>query len=136
MTDDSRTTNFEGDAGPPLPDFTTNVNIATISPALGIPRPQNQQPDYLDYDPKGRGVTTVMFANAGSSYLIGILGGGLYGFREGLTNTPNSRFKVKVNSVLNQCGKYGSRAGNSFGVLSILYSLYEGAADHVSSFVY
>lgn len=119
---------FEGDAGPPLPDFTTNVNLTTISPALGIAR--QQQPDYLDYDQKGRGVMVTMFANTGASYLMGIGFGGLYGLKEGLANTPSSRFKVKLNSVLNHCGKYGSRAGNVLGVVSIMYSLYEGAADH------
>lgn len=123
------TKSFEGDAGPPLPDFTTNVNLSTVSPALGIARPLNQQPDYLDYDQKGRGVMVTMFANTGTSYLLGIGGGGLYGLREGLANTPSSRFKVKLNSVLNHCGKYGSRAGNIFGAVSIMYSLYEGLAD-------
>jgi len=121
---------FEGDAGPPLPDFTANVNLSTISPALGIPRPQNQQPDYLDYDQKGRGVVVTMFANTGASYLIGTVGGGVYGLKEGLMSTPSSRFRVKLNSVLNHCGKYGSRTGNVFGAVSILYSLYEGGADH------
>jgi len=69
-------------------------------------------------------------ANTGVSYLIGIAGGGVYGLREGLSNTPSNRFRVKLNSVLNQCSRRGSRAGNMLGVLSVVYSLYEGAADH------
>ena len=65
-----------------------------------------------------------------SQVLGGIVAGGVYGLREGLLHTPSSRFKVKLNSVLNHCGRHGSRAGNVLGVASIMYSLYEGLADH------
>uniref|UniRef100_A0A6U3NTN9 Mitochondrial import inner membrane translocase subunit TIM23 n=1 Tax=Ditylum brightwellii TaxID=49249 RepID=A0A6U3NTN9_9STRA len=123
---------FEGDAGAPLPDFSAaNINLTTVAPALGVPRSFDEQPDYLEYDQKGRGVVVTMFANTGMSYLLGIGFGGVYGLREGLANTPSSRFKVKVNSVLNHCGKHGSRLGNTLGVLSIMYSLYEWAGDQL-----
>ena len=123
---------FEGDAGKPLPDFRANqISLDTIAPALGV-QSQQAQPDYLDYDQKGRGVVTTMFANAGVAYLMGICGGGVYGFQKGLTSTPSSKFKVQVNSILNHCGRYGSKAGNTFGVFAVLYSLYEGLGDYVS----
>jgi import inner membrane translocase subunit TIM23 len=123
---------FEGDAGAPLPSFnTSNIRLSTIAPALGVPSRLEAQPDYLDYDVKGRGVVTTMFANTGVSYLFGIFAGGLYGLREGLIHTPSHRFRVKLNSVLNHCSRHGSRVGNLLGVLSVYYSLYEGAADHV-----
>lgn len=123
---------FEGDAGAPLPNFSTGqIRLDTVAPALGVG--STQQPDYLDYDQKGRGVVVTMFANGGVSYLIGIAGGGLYGFQKGLTTTPSSKFRVQVNSILNHCGRYGSRAGNTLGVFSILYSLYEGIGDQVSA---
>ena len=63
-----------------------------------------------------------MFANTGLSYLLGIFGGGICGLNEGLKNTPSYKFKVKVNSVLNNCSRHGSRIGNVAGVLSICYS--------------
>lgn len=117
------------DAGAPLPSFdASSIKLTTVAPALGVPT--QQQPDYLDYDTKGRGVVVTMFANTGVSYLMGIVAGGVYGLREGLLHTPSSRFKVKLNSVLNHCGRHGSRAGNVLGVASIMYSLYEGLADH------
>ena len=72
-----------------------------------------------------------MFANTGMSYLIGIGGGGIYGLTRGLTSTPSTKFKVQLNSILNHCGRYGSKAGNTLGVISVLYSLYEGLGDHV-----
>lgn len=119
---------FEGDAGAPLPDFSApNIDIRTVAPALGVS--VNRQPDYLDYDQKGRGVVVSMFANSGVAYMLGTFGGGLYGLREGVRHSPSSRFRVKLNSILNHCGRYGSRWGNSLGVVAILYSIYEGAAD-------
>jgi hypothetical protein len=118
------------DMGAPLPDFSTrNLQLRTIAPALGVP---STTPDYLDYDPKGRGIVVNMFANAGMSYLMGIGAGGVYGIQQGLAATPSPRFRVKLNSVLNHAGRHGSRLGNTLGVFSVLYSLYEGLADHVS----
>uniref|UniRef100_A0A7S1Y156 Mitochondrial import inner membrane translocase subunit TIM23 n=1 Tax=Grammatophora oceanica TaxID=210454 RepID=A0A7S1Y156_9STRA len=119
---------FEGDAGAPLPDFSTaNISLGTVAPALGVP---TQQPDYLDYDQKGRGIIVTMFANAGMSYLMGTFAGGAYGLREGFLHSPSQRFRVKLNSILNHCGRHGSRWGNALGVVSILYSIYEGTADN------
>ena len=122
---------FEGDAGAPLPDFSSarNIQLQTVAPALGVP---TRQPDYLDYDQKGRGVVVTMFANAGICYLTGIAGGGAYGVYEGLRKTPSPKFKVKLNSVLNQSGRLGALYGNMFGSAAVLYSLYQGVCDHVS----
>lgn len=72
-----------------------------------------------------------MFTNSGISYMLGVTIGGLYGLKEGLAKTPSSRWKVKLNSVLNHCGRHGSTLGNMMGSTAILYSLYEGLADTV-----
>jgi hypothetical protein len=129
----------------PLPDFNaSNIRLSTVAPAFGIPSsslsagpgsahlPSGRQPDYLDYDQEGRGIVSTMFTNSGISYLLGVSLGGLYGLREGLYRTPSSRWKVKLNSVLNHCGRHGSGLGNMMGSTAILYSLYEGVADTVS----
>ena len=127
----NRRREFEGDAGAPMPNLSApGIHLSTVAPALGVPT--NRQPDYLDYDQKGRGIVVTMFANAGMSYCLGIGLGGAYGIREGMIRSPSSRARVKLNSVLNHSGRFGSRVGNALGVVSILYSLYEGAADHVS----
>ena len=121
----------QDDTGAPLPDFTArNISIDTVAPAFGI-QSQTAQPDYLDYDQKGRGVVVTMFANAGMAYLMGITGGGFYGLRKGIASTPSTKLRVQINSVLNHCGRYGSKAGNTLGVFAVLYSLYEGLGDHV-----
>lgn len=124
---------FEGDAGAPLPDFSgaRNISLTTVAPALGVRQQGQAQPDYLDFDQKGRGVVVTMFANAGMCYLVGIGGGGLYGLQRGIASTPSSKFKVQVNSVLNNAGRYGSRYGNTLGVFAVLYSIYEGLGDQL-----
>mmetsp|Transcript_33010 Transcript_33010/g.76056 ORF Transcript_33010/g.76056 Transcript_33010/m.76056 type:complete len:140 (+) Transcript_33010:500-919(+) len=66
-----------------------------------------------------------MFANTGASYVIATFIGGAMGLRSGLAATPNSRMRVKLNSVLNHCSKIGSKSGNAVGVLSLVYTLYE-----------
>ena len=122
-------TGDDNDVGAPLPDFrTTGLQLKTVAPAFGV---ATQQPDYLDYDPKGRGIIVTMFANSGVAYLMGIAGGGIYGLRSGLAATPSNRFRVQLNSVLNHSGRYGSRAGNTLGVFAIFYSFFEGIADQV-----
>ena len=126
---------FEGDAGAPLPDFSgaSSISLTTVAPALGVRKQGQAQPDYLDFDQKGRGTVVTMFANSGMCYLTGIAGGGLYGLQKGLASTTSSKFKVKVNSILNNAGRYGSRAGNGLGVFAVMYSLYEGLGDNVSN---
>ena len=125
----------------PLPDFNASrIQLSTVAPAFGISSSSlrspsstthHRQPDYLDYDQKGRGIVSTMFTNSGISYMLGVTIGGFYGLREGLAKTPSSRWKVKLNSVLNHCGRHGSTLGNMMGSTAILYSLYEGLADTV-----
>lgn len=125
--------NDDSSVGSPLPNFNAaGIQLQTIAPALGVSN-NNAAPDYLDYDKGGRGVMVTLFANSGVAYLMGITGGGLYGLREGLASTPSNRFRVQLNSVLNHCGRHGSRVGNTMGVFAVLYSLYEGLADYVRS---
>ena len=125
------------DAGAPMPDFrANNIQLLTVAPALGVTGGVGgsayNKPDYLEYDASGRGIMVTMFANTGLSYMLGIAGGGVYGLRQGLATTPSNRFRVQLNSVLNHCGRHGSRAGNAMGVFAVLYSLFEGVDDYVS----
>ena len=71
------------------------------------------------------------------SYLGGIGFGGMYGLLHGLRHSPSRRFKVRMNSVLNGAGKYGSRAGNGLGIIAMLYTSFECLADRfeVESYV-
>lgn len=128
----SKEIDFSKDEGAsrPVPSFdASQIKLTTIAPALGVA--DDNTPDYLEYNAQGRGFMTTMFANAGVSYGLGTIGGGLYGLNEGLQNTPSHRFRVKLNSVLNHCSRHGSRVGNMAGCLSIFYSFYEWTSDQL-----
>lgn len=88
-------------------------------------------PDCLAYNMKGRSLSEKVEYNAGSSYLLGIDAGGAYGFVEGLRNAPSSKFKIYFNSVLNACGKRGSKLGNALGELALIYYFSEGFSDWI-----
>jgi len=133
------TDKYNGDAGPPLPNFNSSgINIGTVAPALGLnaaalgapPLARNSQADYIEYEQGGRGLHITMFSNAGLSYLIGGSVGSIYGFKEGLAKAPSSRFRVRLNALLNSCGKNGGRMANRLGSLSVIYTLYEGLGDN------
>eukprot|EP00924_Labyrinthula_sp_SR-Ha-C_P016011 snap_masked-scaffold_4-processed-gene-16.43-mRNA-1 protein AED:0.08 eAED:0.08 QI:0/-1/0/1/-1/1/1/0/205 len=97
------------------------INPQTLSP--GYASSSVPEPDYLNYDIKGRGWTEKTFLNVGTTYLSGILLGGAYGFFEGLSTSPSNKFKIRLNSVLNACGRRGSRVGNAIGSLALMFSL-------------
>lgn len=87
-----------------------------MAPLYGVTN-EDQEPDYLDYDIKGRGTVEKMFLYSGSAYLTGILSGGVLGGRMGWKAAPSPRFWIRVNSVMNGAGKYGSKWGNNTGVI-------------------
>lgn len=136
-----------------------------MAPLYGVT--SDEEPDYLDYDIKGRGTLEKMFLYSGSSYLTGrcaamlrfcffgvecvgvaalghisltlpllcvpgshpcmhthsqrpcagILSGGVLGGRMGYKAAPSPRFWIRLNSVMNGAGKYGSKWGNNLGVI-------------------
>ena len=113
-------------APPPSLPSLDGLSLRTVAPSLGV---STEEPDYLDYDIKGRGVWDRTVASTGWGYFMGTIGGGVYGLKTGYATVPNSRFKVRLNSLLNHSGRYGSRVGNAIGCVALLYSLYEGMAD-------
>jgi import inner membrane translocase subunit TIM23 len=105
-----------------------NVDLRTVAPLYGVA--SEEEPDYLDYDIKGRGTVERMFLYSGSSYLTGILTGGILGGRTGWKTAPSPRFWLRLNSVMNGAGKLGSKWGNNAGVFALMYSLSESLLDH------
>uniref|UniRef100_A0A6S8GC44 Mitochondrial import inner membrane translocase subunit TIM23 n=1 Tax=Aplanochytrium stocchinoi TaxID=215587 RepID=A0A6S8GC44_9STRA len=104
------------------------LGLNSIDPKALNPMIQGNGPEYLQYDTKGRGYTEKTFYNCGTMYLLGIVGGGTYGFFEGLRSSPSNKFKIRLNTVLNKCGRRGSRAGNALGALALMYSLFDALA--------
>ena len=85
--------------------------------------------DYLDYDIKGRPTHERMFGYAGSMFLTGLTTGGIYGAQQGLRNAPSPKFWIRLNSLMNGAGKYGSKWGNNLGMISLLYAFNESMAE-------
>ena len=104
-----------------------DIHLGTLAPMVGLSA--GDEPDYLDYDIKGRGFFEKMFWHCGASYLLGMGAGGVYGASVGLRQAPSPLMRVRVNAVMNGCSKFGSRAGNGFGVLALYYTGFEWLAD-------
>ena len=76
-----------------------DIDISTIAPALGVRG--SSEPDYLDYDIKGRGYFEQMFFNSGTGFLVGMGVGGLYGAGTGYRAAPHAVWRVRLNSMMN-----------------------------------
>jgi len=106
------------------------VNPALVGPLFGVPS-QVQGPEYLEYNISGRSWAQRMFYNTGTLYILGIVAGGSFGFVEGFRSAPSTKFNIRLNSILNKCGRRGSRLGNALGSVAFLYSLVEGAGEQM-----
>jgi len=108
-----------------------SIDPATLSPMFGGTmhggRSGAIQPEYLYYEPKSW--IERMFYNSGSAYLIGIGTGGTYGVINGLQSSPSPKFKIRVNTILNKSGRFGSRFGNALGAVAMMYSCFEAVFD-------
>lgn len=64
-----------------------------------------------------------MLYGCGATYLAGLCGGGIYGFAKGWTKpAPVLNYKLRLNRALNTSTRYGPWAGNSMGVLGLMYT--------------
>ena len=68
---------------PPLPSLPSfdNIDLHRIA----------DEPDYLEYDQKGRSSWEKTVFNTGASYLMGTIGGALYGVKTGALSVPGER---------------------------------------------
>lgn len=70
-----------------------------------------------------RSFTDDLCYSTGTTYLLGLSTGGLWGFTEGLRKTPpTAPPKIKLNSVLNHITRRGPFLGNNAGVLALAYT--------------
>ena len=87
-----------------------------------------------DTGKKHRGWSENLTFITGVTYAFGAAAGGAYGAYQGYTARPEGvadSSKLRVNRVLNQGGKLGRNAGNSCGVLGLLYSGLDSFAGSV-----
>ncbi|WRT65101.1 uncharacterized protein IL334_002043 [Kwoniella shivajii] len=78
-----------------------------------------------------RGWTDDLCVGTGTTYLSGLLIGGMWGAKEGLGRPlgNNPSMKLRINSILNGCTRRGSFTGNSLGVLAIFYNIANSSLD-------
>lgn len=64
----------------------------------------------------------------GSTYLVGLATGGLWGLFDGLRNPQGSGSRrLRINCILNACTARGPFMGNSLGIVALLYNGLHGA---------
>lgn len=100
-------------------------SIPTVTPET------SQQLEYLfedEYAPNGPSWGARICYGTGSTYLLGLGTGGLWGLVDGLRNPQGlgSR-RLRVNCILNGCTARGPFVGNSLGIVALMYNLVHGA---------
>lgn len=79
-----------------------------------------------------RGWTDDLCYGTGTSYLGGLVVGGVLGLREGVKRplgVDSPTMRLRVNAVLNQVTRSGTFLGNSAGVIAMTYNLFDAAID-------
>lgn len=100
-------------------------SIPTVSPST------RGELEYLfedEYVPNGPSWGARICYGTGSTYLVGLTAGGLWGLADGLRN-PQGRGsrRLRINCILNACTARGPFLGNSLGIVALLYNGLNGA---------
>ena len=90
------------------------------------------EPDFVNYNAKGRDVMSRTFQITGLMWLGGFGGGGLLGAVEGFRGAANPSFKIRMNAVLNQFSKRGSKTGNALAVLACIHTAASWGIDELN----
>ena len=72
-------------------------------------------------------MSDVMFFGIGSSYITGLVGGGIWGVVEHTQTFDKSSKLLRRNHLLNSITKRGTFVGNSLATLALLYTAGTGA---------
>lgn len=99
--------------------------IPTVSPST------RNQLEYLfedEYVSTGPSWGARVCYGTGSTYLVGLATGGLWGLLDGLRNPQgNGSRRLRINCILNACTARGPFLGNSLGIVALLYNGIHGA---------
>lgn len=100
-------------------------SIPTVSPST------RDQLEYLfedEYVSNGPSWGARVCYGTGSTYLVGLGTGGLWGLFDGLRNPQGSGSRrLRINCILNACTARGPFLGNSLGIVALLYNGLHGA---------
>jgi inner membrane translocase subunit Tim23 len=127
--EESNNTNSRGTNSSLLSSLLSSVKlgpaIPTVSPAT------RDQLEYLfddEYVSNGPSWGARICYGTGSTYLVGLGAGGLWGLLDGLRNPQGSGSRrLRINCILNACTARGPFLGNSLGIVALLYNGIHGA---------
>ncbi|VEU21002.1 DEKNAAC101995 [Brettanomyces naardenensis] len=131
----------------------SDFDPSKLHPLAGL----DKEIEYLDLDDEklntiqgssngilpSRGWGDDMCYGTGAVYVLGLGFGGLQGLNEGFKHLPQPKldpvtnslrpvpFKLKLNTVLNQVTKFGPHAGNTAGVMAIMYNIIDSSLDNI-----
>lgn len=92
-----------------------------------------KQPTYLETDVAvGRDAWSRTFYNTGAAYGSCLILGSVYGGIMGLRNSPSRRWKIRLNSVLNEASNRGARISNSAGVVALMYTMLKTGVEYTT----
>jgi import inner membrane translocase subunit TIM23 len=69
--------------------------------------------------------------NSGRAYLLGLVVGGSYGLYEGMRDSAGQIRRLRINAVLNATSRHGPMLGNQLGVIGMMYSGIDAAAEAI-----
>ncbi|PWN50728.1 Tim17-domain-containing protein [Violaceomyces palustris] len=120
------------------PSFDPSV----LHPLAGLGKDELEYLDITDNQPStlegartalpSRGWSDDLCYGTGTTYLSGLMIGGMLGAKEGLSRPlgiDNPTFRLRLNAVLNQVTRRGSFFGNSAGVVALIYNLVDASID-------
>lgn len=103
---------------PVLPTIPSgSIDLGSIAPVFGVAGYDDDSADYLDYNKAGRPFMEQLSGTCGSAYFTGIIGGGTLGAAQGFVRSPSTKFKIRMNALMNGAALRGSKAGNALGCL-------------------
>lgn len=120
------------------------LDLGSLSPLAGLGKDDLEYLDLTDGAPSSmegartavpsRGWSDDLCYGTGTTYLSGLMIGGLLGAREGFfrpLGVDNPTFRLRLNAVLNQVTRRGAFFGNSAGVVALIYNLVDASIDGV-----
>ncbi|KAJ5237103.1 hypothetical protein N7489_007194 [Penicillium chrysogenum] len=140
--------------GPDAFDPSTAQDATSFLSEVAIPDPSRLHPlaglnqdalDYLSLDDTAldelpgsrsvlpsRGWSDDLCYGAGTTYLVALTTGGVWGLVEGLKKTPPTAApKIRLNGVLNSVTRRGPFLGNSAGVVAMVYNGFNSSLGYV-----
>lgn len=126
-TNDTSTSNNPG--GSILGNLLSSVKLGPAIPTVSSST--RDQLEYLfedEYVSNGPSWGARVCYGTGSTYLVGLATGGLWGLVDGLRNPQGSGSRrLRINCILNACTARGPFLGNSLGIVALMYNGIHGA---------